>query len=120
MEYELLRYYLWHVYRCPFDTLGQMVPKYRAHVSVILPLHGEKAMEESKKYDGEKVEVSYSGEILKGGRALINNRPHVNYWMKVYCDRADEIKKELGVVENNFLGFHLTVSSNKGFNKQFI
>lgn len=118
LDFDILRYYLWHVYRCPYETLGQMIPMYGAHVSVTLPLHGNEIVEKSKKYAGQDVDLWYNGYIKIGGRLKYNGKQHKNYWMPMECPRAEEIKNELGIVENNFLGFHCTISNNKNFIKQ--
>ena len=115
VDTDLISYYMWHLYRGPHDTLGQTQSKTRgAHISVTLPLHGERALAESKRYDGEPVDFWYDGAIRKGGKIIINGGKHVNYWFPVTCPRAEEIKAELGIVEPKFfLGLHLTLSTNK-------
>lgn len=108
VERDFFLYYLWHFYRSPEGTLGFTQPMYKNHISVTLKQHhGEEAYRASKKYAGQAVTFSYSGEIRKGGSWF------TNYWMPVICPRADEIKRELGIVEKNFLGYHLTLVNNK-------
>lgn len=110
VEKDFLRYYFHLLYRSHIGTLGVTPPMYGSHVSVTLPrIHGDKKVEESKKYAGQTVEFMYTGEIVKGGSWFDN------FWMPLECPRADEIKKELNIVETNFMGYHLTLGSTKGF-----
>jgi hypothetical protein len=108
VEQELFDYYFWHILKGTNQTLALCKPLYGSHISVTLPnIHGCETVESSKKYAGEEVTIKYSGEIFQGGSWF------VNYWLPMYCERAGEIKDELGIVEDNFLGFHLTICSNK-------
>lgn len=110
VEKDFLRYYFWHLYRSPHSTLGFSPPMHGSHISVTLPrIHGEEIVEKSKIYAGQAVDFEYSGDIRFGGSWFSNA------WMKVECERADEIKKELGIVEDNFLGFHLSIGNTKAF-----
>jgi hypothetical protein len=87
-------------------ALGQ--PLYAPHVSITLPnIHGMDIVKKSKKYAGEKVTLEYSGDIIEGGTWF------TNFWMIFNCDRLAQIKKELGIKEKNFLGFHLTIANDK-------
>lgn len=108
VDNQLLRYYFMLIYKSPESTLGLGPPMRGDHISVTLPrIHGKDIVEKSKKYAGQPVEFLYDGDIIKGGSWF------KNYWMKVECKRADEIKKELGIVEKNFLGYHLTIGNTK-------
>ena len=108
IEKDLLEYYYWHVRKGTYNCIKLSTPLYSPHLSVTLPnIHGEAICKASKKYAGEKVTVTYTGEIIKGGSWF------TNFWLPFECDRATSIKKELGVKEKNFLGFHLTVASDK-------
>jgi hypothetical protein len=124
VDFDLLRYYMWHLYR-NVDSIGLNYPKHKAHISVILPrIHGKEAVEKSKKYAGQPVDLCYSGDIKQGGSWF------KNYWLPVECDQAEQVKKELGVKENTiwrmllhhlhikhkpFLGYHATIASTKAF-----
>jgi len=108
IEEDFLNYYYWHLLKSKHSTLGLSLPKYKNHISIILPkIHGKTIVEKSKKYVNELVTFTYTGEIIKGGTWF------ENYWLKIQCDRVAQIKQELGVVEKNFLGLHLTLASTK-------
>jgi hypothetical protein len=108
VEKDFLRYYFHLILKSPVETLGLGLPMHGSHISVTLPrIHGEKIVMQSKKYAGQDVSFWYNGDIVKGGSWFSN------YWMKIDCPRADEIKKELGIVEKNFLGYHLTLCNTK-------
>lgn len=110
---------MWHLYR-NVDSIGLNYPKHKAHISVILPrIHGREITEKSKKFAGQSVDVCYSGDIKRGGGKIINERIFVNYWMPVNCQYATQIKNELNVKEEDFLGFHITIANNKSFINNF-
>jgi hypothetical protein len=129
VEKDFLRYYFHLILKSPVETLGLGLPMYGSHISVTLPrIHGEKIVMQSEKYAGQDVSFWYNGDIVKGGQ----NSWFTNYYMKVDCPRADEIKRELGIVENSltrlilhylsfgllpkplkFLCYHLTLCNTK-------
>jgi len=110
VEKDFLRYYFYLILKSPVETLGLSPPMYGSHISVTLPkIHGDKIVKESEKYVGENVSFFYDGNVIRGGTWF------TNYWMKVDCPRAAEIKKELGVEEKEFLGFHITIASSKAW-----
>lgn len=109
VDFDLLRYYMWHLYR-NVDSIGLNYPKHKAHISVILPrIHGKEAVEKSKVYVGQPVDLCYSGDIKFGGSWF------KNAWLPVECDQAEQVKKELKIKETNFIGYHLTIGSTKAF-----
>lgn len=109
VNFDLIRYYMWHLYR-NVDAIGLNYPKHKAHISVILPrIHGKETTEKSKKFAGQSVDVCYNGDIRFGGSWFLNA------WLPVECERAEQIKKELRVKEENFLGFHVSIGSTKAF-----
>jgi hypothetical protein len=118
VDLDFLHYYLWHIYRGPMDSLGQMLPKYRGHISVTLPKFHGNAVKKSEKFAGQPVDFWYDGYLIAGGQKNYNGKQHRNYWMKVQCPRADEIKKIVGAVDTNSYGLHCTISTNKNFIKQ--
>lgn len=110
VEQELLDYYFWHIRKATYNCLKLQKPAYGGHISVILPnIHGEEKSESSKKYIGERVSFSYDNEIIQGGSA----KGFKNFFVKVECQRANQIKEELKIVEEGFLGLHFTICSNK-------
>lgn len=108
VDFDFLNYYYWHVLKSSHSTLGLNRPKYSNHISVTLPkLHDKEAVEKSKIYAGQKVSFWYDGNIIIGGSYF------TNFWMPIDCPRADEIKREVGIEDKNFLGFHLTLANDK-------
>lgn len=108
VSFDFLNYYLWHLRKGTYNTIRIAPPKYGSHISVTLPaIHDKKKVRESAKYAGKSVTFRYSGEIIEGGTWF------KNYWMPVECSKAEKIKKSLGIIDKNFLGFHITLGSNK-------
>ena len=105
---DFLHYYLWLTRKATWNTIKIVPPKYNAHISVTLPhIHGWDKVNKSSKYAGRNVAFRYTGDVIEGGSWFRN------FWMPVECPKAERIKEKLGIVEKNFLGFHLTLGSTK-------
>ena len=110
-------YYLWLINRHLFYTQRLATPAHGAHVSIVtIKIHKEKFTNNVsllKEYHNTKVLLPYDNNIHIGGKG---DFLHFSVW--VHFPLGDMIKKECGIVENNFLGFHITIASNKSELKQ--
>jgi hypothetical protein len=104
---DLIDYYRKLLTYATYNTQKFNYPKYRPHISVILPkIHGVTNVEKSKKYIGKLATVEYDPE------KFIHSR--VNHYVPVICQEAEEVKRELGIFEKpHFLGLHITIANMK-------
>jgi hypothetical protein len=81
-------------------------PKHGAHVSIYLKkIHGNIDFKLARKFHKERVEFFYNPDIVVSPK---------NFWFKVKCKRAEEIKKELKIKDDaRFMGLHLTLCNKK-------
>jgi hypothetical protein len=109
---ELTRYYRWwlefeqHIHLQP--------PSWDCHISIV---RGEKPQPEFidgwKKYQGERLEFTYTHGVIRVGRSLRTDARAENatggeyYFIDVVCPRLDEIRKELGLKTG--FNHHLTI-----------
>jgi hypothetical protein len=103
------KYYRWHIMKATYNCLAVCLPKHGNHITITnQKLHGNKFnFNYLKQYDGIKIQLNYDPYIYTGGRGF------TNFWLKFNLPLGNQIKKELGIVENGFLGFHATVCSTK-------
>lgn len=80
-----------------------------AHVSIITKaLHKNKFnVDKLRKYHKLDVEFEYSIDMRIGGNKF------TNFWLPVTFEMGNQIKKEMGIFESNFMGFHITVANTK-------
>ena len=101
---ELARYYrrLVHLYSRSIDL---QKPLHGSHITVIAgkyePNHIEKYW---KKYDGQPVEFKYTHEIGSDG---------VYFWLPVFCEHFESVRKELGLNPTIPIPWHLTIGNLK-------
>ena len=109
LDKDFNKYYQWLIHRYYNYVVKTTVPAHGAHISIVTKnLHGDKFnLELLKKYDSLEVEFDYDPYIQTGGRGF------TNYWLKVEFPLGHEIKKECDIIEDNFLGFHITVANTK-------
>lgn len=103
---DLIRYYqkLFSFYT--YKTVKSQLPMYGTHVSIYLPkIHGIVNTDVIKHLDGKEIEFEYDVENIRVTKK--------NIWMSVFCVEADEIKKQLNLVDKSFLGYHLTIANFK-------
>ena len=113
LNLDFIRYYraLYNFYT--YQTVKNQLPMYGAHISVILPaIHKGVDFLPAIKYNRNKVEFEYDPKSV-----FISKK---NVWMNVKCEWAEKLKKELGIVENNFWGYHLTICNFKNENSNKI
>lgn len=115
LSYDLCRYYLWHIKKATYNTLPLFTPRHGSHISVVLPtIHGKYIKEDLRKklsrWQGKKVDVRYSLDILTGGKS----KGFTNFWTRVECEEIERIKYLLGIKESdNYKGAHITFCSTK-------
>lgn len=84
------------------------LPAHGAHVTIVNPKIHKVNWAKARKYIGKVVEFEVFPEDA--------HISAVNVWLPVFCDFADELKRELGVDDDrNYWGLHLTIC-NKKFN----
>ena len=115
LGYDFSRYYQWLIHKHFYDCKKTQLSKHGSHVSIITKkLHGPKFNREKlAKYHKMEVELSYDINMVIGGNGFDN------FWFRVDFPLGDEIKREAGIVEKNFLGFHVTVCNTKAFSEKY-
>lgn len=78
-------------------------PAWETHISVI---RDEKSPNEAAwmKYEGEAIEFSYVPNLEFNG---------IYVWLPVVCERALDIREELGLSRNPFYNLHMTIGNRK-------
>lgn len=110
---ELTRYYRWWL---EFEKhLHLQPPSWDAHISIV---RGEKPrpeyIENWKKYQGERIEFTYTHGLIKVDRSQRTDERAAKatsgdyYYIDVECPRIDEIRKELGL--RTGFNYHLTIA----------
>jgi len=92
----------------------------RYWVKPSLPLHGSHITLTNKKfhkdvdwdrgldYHGQILKFQYDPYLMEGGFL----KGFIMFYVKVYSDEIDQIKKDIGVIEpDNFRGSHVTIAS---------
>jgi hypothetical protein len=112
VDYDFGKYYktLISAYFCHCRPL--FLPKHGMHVTILnVKVHGDRfttSMPIMRKYDGRKVNLTYSNDIREGGRDFRN------YWVPVKFELGDIIKKECGIRDRpGFMGYHITIANDK-------
>lgn len=90
-----------------YNTIKSQTPKHFAHISIYLPdIHGKNVDTSVIKHlEGKRIEFEYDPTQFR-----ITTK---NVWMLVKCEEAERIKKQLNIVDKNFLGFHMVVANFK-------
>lgn len=108
---EIARYYRWWVMKRYWVELQN--PSWGAHISV---LRGGKPRDEKlhlwKKYQGEKIDFTYSPVVRQSGDTTGGDRPDHFWFVDVWSGRLNEIRSELGfttVFDNKPIKYHLTI-----------
>ena len=106
------RYYIWLITNYYYNTIKLDAPKHSGHLSIITKkLHKDKFIPNYlQQYHGQLVELQYNPTDLRTGG---NN--FTNFWFPVEFKLGTVIKKALGIIENNFLGYHITICNNKNY-----
>ena len=109
---DFSRYYLWLIHRYYFNCIKLDRPKHGTHLSIVTKaLHNNYFNSEYlSKYHNMQVELFYNPEDLKTG-----GRNFTNFWFPMEFELGTKIKEDLGIVESNFLGFHVVVGNDKNY-----
>lgn len=110
LDEDFSRYYLWLIHRYYFNCIKLDRPKHGTHLSIVTKaLHSNCLNSEYlSQYHNRIVELSYNPEDLRTG-----GRNFTNFWFPVEFDLGTKIKSDLGIIESNFLGFHVVVGNDK-------
>lgn len=115
---ELARYYAAQVVANPVafgeTHIDLIAPSWGSHISVV---RGEKPRDSLKhlwkKYNGEKIEFEYEINIRRSGDATPGFVLEHFWFINVWCDKLNEIRRELGLKTRYDDGrpfhYHLTV-----------
>jgi len=100
---EIGRYYRSLYQMWSYNVSELRRPAWETHISVI---RDEKPPNESDwmKYDGQTIEFVYTPDLEFNG---------IYVWLPVTCNRALDIREELGLNRNPFYNLHLTVGNRK-------
>lgn len=105
---DFCKYYKWFISKQPWTPFNLQLPKHGSHITIVNPKLHKIDIKTAQKYNGKVVEFTYDLDIIKGGSNF------TNYWMKIDCPLAEQIKKELNIKESrNYLGLHITICNNK-------
>ena len=95
VDKEITRYFRWWVQNRYHIKLAQ--PSWDAHISII---RGERPPENKidlwKKYDGQKIEFTYSLEVRQSGDTTGWDRPNHYWFVNVQCPLLKQIRQEFG------------------------
>ena len=105
-SYDICRYYQRLFQMAHWNTIPSQLPAHGTHISIALPaIHGNFDVNPIKQLDGEVIEFEYNPEDI-----VITRK---NVWMNVKCNRAQEIKDMMKIVDRNFFGYHMVLTNFK-------
>lgn len=108
---DFCRYYKHLIDVAHYRTVRWECPRHGNHISLYLPnIHGENPKRNLFKLNqNEKIYFEVDPLALRSG-----GRNFTNWWFPVKCPRGEEIKKEIGIIENSkYLGLHIVVCNSK-------
>lgn len=114
VEPDLLKYLYWLVQKGTYNCYPLQTPAFKPHVTIVSKYHHgvTQANIAGKLYHGKQITFEYDPtEIFKGGES----RNFINFWMKMYSNKADRIKKNVKAKDKRFLGYHLTICNTKNY-----
>ena len=91
-------------------------PAHGSHITIYNPnLHNPIKMLDVVHLNGKFIDFWYDPYIIVGGQG----KGFRNFWMKVYCPAAEEIRKTYGIVNKRQYagmdkGLHITIANTKG------
>lgn len=84
-------------------------PRQGSHITIINERIHKVDFRKVKHWNRRKVKFSYDPKVVQGG-----GKDFINFYLKVDCNAALEIKKELGIKDSpRFLGHHITIGNTK-------
>lgn len=108
---DFVRLYYWFIARRYWVRMNQ--PLHGSHITIYnSKFHiGDYDKEKAKKYHGQEIEFEYDPYIIEGGYT----KGFIMYYLKVYSERIDEMKKELDIWDGpKYRGLHITLANSKG------
>lgn len=108
---DILDYYHFFIERHFWIKLQK--PLHGSHVTIYnKKFHKDVDWQRAVYYDGEKVDFQYDPYVIQGGYT----KGFIMFYLKVYSEELDKMKKELNIIENdNWRGHHITIGqSGKG------
>lgn len=107
---DILDLYGWFVAREYWIKLQK--PLHDAHITVANEkFHKDVDWKKAEYYDGEEIEFEYDPYLVRGGYT----KGFIMFYLKVYSEAIDKMKKELNIIENdNWRGHHITIANGKG------
>jgi hypothetical protein len=116
ISYDFVLYYKYLIEN--FFKKSLCAPKYGAHVTILNEnIHGKLDFSKFKQYNGRLIYLKYDPFIIQGGGR--KKKGMVMFYVKVFSKELDLLKKELGFIDKNFEGFHITICSNKNGEQKF-
>jgi len=87
------------------------LPMHGAHITIANDkLYSGVDWKKAKEYHGMVIDFEYDVDMIRGGRT----KGFIMFYMKVFSTEIEQIKKDLGVIDNDrFKGLHLTISNSK-------
>ncbi len=106
---DFVKYYNWFITREYWIKLN--LPMHGAHITIANDkLYSGVDWKKAKKYHGMVIDFEYDVDMIRGGRT----KGFIMFYMKVFSPEIEQIKKDLGVVDNDkFRGTHVTISNSK-------
>ncbi len=125
LNHDFCKYYMWLINKRYYGITGAgtfvaeyfNTPRYSSHISVILKqFHPWGEDWNNLNIKGKNVDIYYNVEDLRLGGGV--KKGVWGFWMPIYCEFAENLKKELKVKDNNrYLGLHVSICNNKNLVK---
>lgn len=108
--FDFVKLYNWFIMKQYWIKMN--TPMHGAHITIASPVLHKLSKENWRKaidqYHKKTVDFTYDEYIVEGGY----KKGFIMYYLRVYSDELDAIKKELGIVDgNNYRGLHLTIGN---------
>lgn len=105
---DIINYYHWHIAKTYWIRLQR--PLHNAHITISNKKHHKDVnWQRAEYYDGERVDFQYDPYVIQGGYT----KGFIMFYLKVYSEVLDNMKKELNIVENaSWKGHHLTIGQS--------
>jgi hypothetical protein len=114
LDSDFIRYYHYFIERKYWVTLHR--PLYGAHITIATDkFYKDVDWKKAEKYRGEVINFNYSVDMIHGGRT----KGFHMFYLKVFSDRIDEIKRDIGAIDNaTYKGLHVTIAQAGKGNSQ--
>ena len=110
LDEDFSRYYIYLITKAYHNTIKLDRPRHGTHLSIVTQkLHKDRFNKDYlRQYHNQVVDLQYNPEDIR-----IGGRGFTNFWFPMDFPLGLKIKNDLGIVEDNFLGFHCTICNNK-------